>query len=76
MKTLLSPDDVAEKLGIARRTAMELMKTMPHSVICGRERKRIRVTEDALEQWLLKRSHGVVVIGNMGTGSKKRLERR
>ena len=73
----LSPDDVAERIGVSRRTAISLMYQMIHTVIGGTERKRIRVSEDALNAWMNKRSSGAVVQPVCcQTGSRKRLQRR
>ena len=74
MTVWLTPDDVAERIGVARRTAMEMMWDMPHSIISGTVRKRIRVSEDALDAWMAKRSTGTVVTASKGT--KKKLQRR
>ena len=72
MSAWLNADQVANRLGIARRTALILMQRMPHAVISGKERKRIRVSESQLEAWLMKNSTGKPV----KTGNKKRLTRR
>ena len=76
MTRYLNPDQVADILGVARRTAMSLMMEMNPITICGKERKRYRVTEENLERWMAKRMTGTPKVGNIGTGSKKRLERR
>ena len=69
MSAWLNADQVADRLGVARRTALILMQRMPHTVISGKERKRIRVSENQLEAWLIKNSTGKQV----KTGNKKRL---
>lgn len=77
MTIWLGPDEVAKRLGVTRRTAMALMTQMPHSVISGRERKRIRVSEKDLDGWMVKRSTGATVSTVTGKlGSNKRLARR
>lgn len=76
MTVYLNPDQVAERIGVGRRTAMALMMEMNPIAICGKERKRYRVTEDSLERWMAKRMIGQPKVGNIKTGSKKRLERR
>jgi hypothetical protein len=76
MSVWLSPTEVAERLGVSRKTAVSMMYQMPHSVICGSERKRIRVSEDTLEAWLLKRTVGNPVVNSKSTGTKKKLQRR
>lgn len=77
MTVWLGPDDVAQKLGIARRTAINLMNRMPHSVIGGTQRKRIRVSEASLDAWMVKNSidPGSETVAKTA-GSKKKLERR
>ena len=75
----LNADQVAVRLGVARCTALELMHTMPHSVISGTVRKRIRVSDENLNAWM--ESHtagGSTVSPRAGTakGSKKKLRRR
>jgi len=77
MTVWLTPDDVAERLQVGRRTAMSMMAQMPHSVIGGTERKRIRVSEEALDTWMLKHSEGKPVVSNRATaGCRRKLERR
>jgi len=76
MTVWLGPDQVAERLGVKRRTAMAMMSQMPHSVISGTERKRIRVSEDTLEAWMAKRSSNITPISIKTVGSKKKLARR
>ena len=71
----LGPDEVAERLGVARRTAISLMYQMPYSVISGTERKRIRVSEETLDSWVMKRTSGKLPV-TKSVGSKRRLERR
>ena len=71
----LNPEQVAERLSVSRRTAMALMYQMPHSVIGGTVKKRIRVAEEALDAWMLKRSNGIPNI-QISTGSRKKLTRR
>ena len=76
MTVWLGPDQVAERLGVKRRTAMAMMSQMPHSVISGTERKRVRVSEDMLEAWMAKRSSNITPISIKTVGSKKKLARR
>ncbi len=75
MTVWLTPDDVADRLQIKRRTAIGLMYQMNYSVISGSTRKRIRVSEQAFESFMLKHSNGKQPI-SIGTGTPKRLERR
>ena len=75
MIVLLDADQVAERIGVARRTAMVMMLDMHPVTISGKTRKRIRVTEESLEKWMVARSDGKAS-GRVATGSKKRLERR
>ena len=76
MSNWLDPGKVSELLNVSRRTAISLMYQMPHSVIGGTERKRIRVTDETLESWMLKHSTGKPVVTSVKTGSKRRLQRR
>ena len=75
MTVWLDPGQVAERLSIARKTAMALMHQMPHSVISGSTRQRIRVSETDLEAWMLKKSTGKPQTKAVGQ-CKRRLERR
>ena len=70
----LDPQEVADRLGVARRTAMGLMMEMNPIAISGTVRKRYRVTEESLERWMMKRMTGRPKAVSMGSG--KRLERR
>lgn len=72
----LSPDDVAFRLGIARRTAISLMYQMSYSVIGGNERKRIRVSEEALDSWMAKQTRGNKQPVSKTVGCSRKLERR
>lgn len=74
MTVWLGPKDVAERLGVCRRTALSLMQEMPHSVIGGTERKTIRVSEGAFEAWMVSKSN--VRNATAVTGCRKRIERR
>ena len=76
MTVWLTPDDVAERLGIARCTALSLMQNMPHSVISGTVRKRIRVSESNLEAWMDRKSTGNPVSISGAKGTSKKLKRR
>ena len=71
----LDPQQVAERLGVARRTAMALMMEMNPIPICGKTRMRYRVTEESLDRWMAKKTIGKPT-ATISTGSKKRLERR
>ena len=75
MTVWLDAEQVANRLNISRRTALTLMYQMPHSVIGGTVRKRIRVSEANLDSWMVKRSNKLP-ISDTGTGSKKKLKRR
>ena len=76
MTVWLTADQVAARLSISKRTALSLMYQMPHSVIGGTVRKRIRVSESSLDSWMVKRSNKLPVMDPVKTGSKKRLARR
>jgi hypothetical protein len=54
---------------------MNMMYQMQHSVIGGNVRKRIRVSEDALDAYMVKHSIGKTTI-TKSVGSTRRLERR
>jgi hypothetical protein len=72
----LDPQEVADRLGVARRTAMSLMLEMNPIPISGKTRMRYRVTEENLDRWMAKRMIGKPNAGTICTGSKKKLERR
>ena len=72
----LDPQDVADRLGVARRTAMALMMEMNPIPISGKTRMRYRVTEESLDRWMAKRMLGKPKVGTICTGSKRKLERR
>ena len=72
----LNAEQVAERLSISKRTALMLMYQMPHSVIGGTVRKRIRVSEGSLDAWMTKRSNKLPVADAVQTGSKRKLKRR
>jgi len=72
----LNADQVAERLGICRRTALTLMYQMPHSVIGGTVKKRIRVSEGSLDAWMAKKSNKLPVADAICTGSNRKLKRR
>lgn len=75
MTVWLSPEQVAERLSVPRSTAITLMHQMPHTVISGTVRQRIRVSEGSLEAWMTKRSNKTPVM-NIEIGCKKKLSRR
>lgn len=75
----LSPDQVAERLGVHRKTAMAYMMEMNPVVISGKTRKRYRVSEMNLNIWMLKHSVGGKPSGNSiskTTGSNQKMKRR
>ena len=76
MTVYLNADQVAERLGVERRTAMHLMMQMNPIPISGTVRKRYRVTEESLDRWMAKRMIGKPLTGTISKGSKKKLERR
>ena len=75
MTVWLNAEQVADRLSVSKRTALMIMYQMPHTVISGTVRKRIRVSEGSLEAWMMKQSNKVPVV-NIHTGSKRKLERR
>lgn len=73
----LDADAVAARLGVCRKTAVAMMYQMEHSVISGTVRKRIRVSEDALDAWMMRGQTGRPKPISSGiAGTKKRLPRR
>ena len=76
MSRWLTPEEVASRLSVSRKTAVAMMYGMPHTVICGNERKRIRISEETLEAWLVKRSTGTPVVNSRSIGTTKKLQRR
>ena len=75
MTVWLTAEQVAARLSVSKRTALSLMYQMPHSVIGGTVRKRIRVSESSLDSWMVKRSNKLPIT-DMKTGSRKKLARR
>lgn len=75
MTIWLDADGVAERLNVSRRTALTIMRQMPHSVIGGTVRQRIRVSECSLDAWMVKQSKKPPV-AIVQTGSKRKLRRR
>ena len=76
MTVYLDQHQVAERIGVKPRTALALMMEMNPIPICGKTRKRYRVTEENLDRWMAKRMIGTARTGGISTGSKKKLERR
>ena len=72
----LNADQVASRLSVSRKTALAIMQQMPHSIIGGTVRKRIRVSESTFDAWMVKKSNKPPVMNPVQTGSKKRLARR
>jgi len=71
----LTPDDVAARLKVSRKTAKSLMMEMNPISITGTTRKRYRVTEENLEAWMAKKQK-VKSVRYFNQGSKRRLERK
>ena len=74
MTVYLDPQQVAERLGVTRRTALALMMEMNPTPISGKVRMRYRVSEDNLEKWMAKKAIGKPLF--ISKGSNKRLGRR
>ncbi len=55
----LTPQEVGDRLGVTRQTAARLMESMPCTDLTfpGSQRKRKRIREDKLEQWLNARTN-------------------
>jgi len=62
----LTPDGVAERLNVCRKTAIKIMNEMPHTNIGGTVRTRVRVSEANLDAWM--EAHGT---GSVRTSPKK-----
>ena len=76
MTVWLSPDDIAERLSVARRTAMAMMLDMNPVCISGNVHKRMRVSEESFDRWMIAHATGKSPISSIGTGNKKKLTRR
>lgn len=74
--TWLSPDQVAQRLGISKRTATALMYQMNYTVLSGSERKRIRVAETELDRFLTERSKRKTIIQIVTAGTNKKVPGR
>ena len=74
MTVYLEPEQVAQRLGVSRRTAMSLMMEMNPTPICGKVRMRYRVSEENLDKWMAKRAIGKPITAIKG--SNKKLGRR
>lgn len=70
----LDAQQVADRLGVSRRTAMSMMLEMNPIAISGKTRIRYRVTEENLDRWMAKRTIGKQKTVSFSTG--KRLARR
>ena len=75
MTVWLNAEQVADRLSVSKRTALSIMYQMPHTVISGSIRKRIRVSEGSLDAWMTRQSNKLPVV-SINTGSKRKLERR
>ena len=77
MTVWLNPTQVAERIGVARRTAMTMMAEMNPVYISGTVRKRMRVSEESLDRWMVAHSTGKrCPISTTNTGSTRKLPRR
>lgn len=76
MTVWLNKQQIAERLGIHVKTAEVLMMQMHPVPISGTVRKRWRVSEANLEQWMLKQGGNKVIPISRGTGTEKKLARR
>ena len=77
MTVWLNKQQIADILGIHVKTAEKLMMEMHPVPISGNVRKRYRVSEQNLENWMLK--HGgakSVPNSKAGTGTTRKLQRR
>lgn len=77
MTVWLNADQLADRLGVHRRTAMAMMLEMNPVAISGTVRKRYRVSEENLERWMLKHgTGGKAPVSRVSTGCQKRLQRK
>ena len=77
MTVWLNADQVAEIIGVHRKTAMTMMMEMNPVAISGTVKRRYRVSEESLERWMLKHAvGGKPPAGRTGTGTEKKLQRR
>ena len=76
MTIWLSPTQVSERIGVARRTAMTMMLEMNPVYISGTVRKRIRVSEENLDKWMVAHAGKKSPVSSIGTGSIRKLPRR
>ena len=76
MTVWLTAEQVAARLSVSKRTALSLMHQMPHSVIGGNVRKRIRVSESTFDAWMVKKSNKPPVMDPVQTGNRRKLARR
>lgn len=73
----LSPTQVSERIGVARRTAMTMMLEMNPVYISGTVRKRIRVSDENLDKWMVAHAVGKKSpVSTIGTGTARKLPRR
>ena len=76
MTVWLNKQQIADRLGIHPKTAEVLMMQMHPVAISGTVRKRWRVSEANLDQWMNRQGDGKAVpISKLG-GCKKKLARR
>lgn len=77
MTVWLNADQVAERIGVHRKTAMAMMMEMNPVAISGKTHRRYRVSEESLERWMLKHTvGGKAPVSRIGTGSNRKLQRR
>ena len=77
MTVWLNPTQVAERIGVARRTAMTMMLEMNPVYISGTVRKRMRVSEESLDKWMAAHAVGKKCpISSVSTGTVRKLPRR
>jgi len=76
MTVWLTADQVAERIGVARRTALSMMQQMNPVTISGNTRRRIRVSEESLEQWMIAHSTNKRPPVSRATGTTRRIARR
>ena len=77
MTVWLNADQVGERIGVGKRTAMTLMLEMNPVCIGGTVKRRMRVSEESLDRWMIAHSIGKKApISRIGAGTNRKLTRR
>ena len=74
---LLDKNEVAKRIGLKPKTAAALMMEMNPIPVCGKVRKRYRVTEANLEKWITENMMKPASnVKSHSTGTKRKFERK